>query len=269
MSAPEERQAWIAGMHRILDLIGTAGVPFNGRGRDERYPFTFDLPGSWSDPQPARAALAAWQDMLSAARIEHKAAPFGYGTGEPSYWRLTWQHDGIWFAADTHLSLVAEKRVTGQRVIEDVEWVLLPPDPGAGRDGRRRPGVSATVAERVALGEKFMNENDPGWWSAGAERAIDLDSLDLEETDLCVLGQRCPLEVLAARVKVEVAALDAVDFGEAYDAYARHLSGVTGWDLFEWARDRGFTADGLAPAETWADLTAEWKRVIADRRAAA
>jgi hypothetical protein len=127
--------------------------------------------------------------------------------------------------------------------------------------------VVIPCAEQVAAGMAYMDEHDPPWWRADVERAIDLDTLALDQTDRCVLGQRCPLTVLASRVGLDVAELQPVDFGEAYQAYARHLSRLSGLAFHEWAVAHGFiTADG--DAENWGDLTAEWKRVIGERRAA-
>jgi hypothetical protein len=131
----------------------------------------------------------------------------------------------------------------------------------------------STIAERVAAGAAFLDEHDPEWWRPDVERAIDLDALDLHDTGLCVLGQRCPLEVLSAHAGVDIDELGSFGFSDAYFAYAKHLSGLTepdgvaGWALLEWACVRGFiTSD--SDTEDWADLTAEWTRVITERRAA-
>ncbi len=127
--------------------------------------------------------------------------------------------------------------------------------------------------ERVAKGAAFLDEHDPDWWRADVERAINLDTLCMSSTEECILGQRCPLEVLAARVGTS--ALADTDFCQAYDAYVRHLSGLTGADVIYWARDHGFTLGDLDfecdrhRLSGWASLAAEWKRVITGRRAAA
>jgi hypothetical protein len=128
--------------------------------------------------------------------------------------------------------------------------------------------AATAVADQVAEGAVFMDEHDPGWWREDVPRAINLETLALDQTDRCVLGQRCPLTVLASRVGREVAELEYIDFGEAYYAFACHLSGLSGPAFHEWAVAHGFiTADG--DAENWAGLTDEWKRAIGDRRAAA
>ena len=124
----------------------------------------------------------------------------------------------------------------------------------------------STFAEQVATGAAFLDEHDPDWWRADVERAIDLDDLTMEKTDRCILGQRCPLDALAEAAGVDdPSELSFVDMGEAYWVNAARLGG--GFKnrslLAEWAVEHGFNAyldfDGL---------TAEWKRVITERRAA-
>jgi len=126
----------------------------------------------------------------------------------------------------------------------------------------------STIAERVAAGAAFLDEHDPGWWRPDVERAIDLDELDLSRTDECVLGQRCPVEVLAEYIsgmawKKEPGLPDRV---LAYHAYTRHLSRLHGSGRTRWACDLGFSA--MPEENSWFALTAEWKRVITERRSA-
>lgn len=131
--------------------------------------------------------------------------------------------------------------------------------------------MNAVISERVAAGAAFLDEHDPQWWRADVERAIDLDSLDLIEAHACVLGQRCPLEVLARALNTSVDELSGFDMGDGYDAYLMHLSGLSGADRGSWARDHGFTllgSDADYRGDDWAVLTAEWKRVITERRPA-
>lgn len=107
----------------------------------------------------------------------------------------------------------------------------------------------ATIPERVAAGAEFLDEHDPDWWRADVEHAIDLGTLDLAQERVCVLGQRCPLEAM-----------------DPYIAFGRMLSGrETGWRIDDWARPLGSQADGNS--DDYEHLTAEWKRVIARRRA--
>jgi hypothetical protein len=111
--------------------------------------------------------------------------------------------------------------------------------------------VSATIAECVAAGAAFLDENDPEWWRADVANAIDLDALALESEHLCILGQRCPLEL---------------DSGYSPYAVQAVRLGAKPNDVWAWAVDLGFAlhADDETP-----HLTAEWARVIRERRAAA
>jgi hypothetical protein len=115
-----------------------------------------------------------------------------------------------------------------------------------------------TVTERVAAGAGFLDEHDPEWW-----REIDLDELDLGSSYGCILGQRCPMEVY-----------NRGELGDTrYTAMAKHLSGiVSGRDADRWAAARGFQSGDADPDDEgdaeYAALTAEWKRVITERRSA-
>lgn len=121
--------------------------------------------------------------------------------------------------------------------------------------------MTVTIAERVAVGATFLDQNDPGWWRADVERAIDLDRLNLRRGVDCVLGQRCPVP-------------DPKPCG--FVAYAAILTGLpakTGSDLdalWEWGTSLGFTAPLWTPDMnmTHDGLTIEWKRVITERRQA-
>ena len=111
-----------------------------------------------------------------------------------------------------------------------------------------------TIAERVANGAAFLDEHDPGWWRPDVDRAINLETLNLGDSDLCVLGQRCPLARLASH--------------SGYRAYAAHLMGAKAANLdpiWAWAKPRGFAT---ANYSEYPALTAEWKRVITARREA-
>lgn len=106
----------------------------------------------------------------------------------------------------------------------------------------------STIAERVAAGAAFLDEHDPEWWRPDVERAIDLDRLDLAMENVRVLGQRCPVEA-----------------NDPYIKFGAILSGLwNGWDIDRWATQYGFQAGGA----NYDDLTAEWKRVITERRSA-
>lgn len=122
----------------------------------------------------------------------------------------------------------------------------------------------STIAERVAAGAAFLDEHDPEWWRADVKRAIDLDTLNLGVTDRCVLGQRCPVGTY----------FDSYEWMTRYDALAAMFSGIEASDssdLDTWAIPLGFQAedeDWEAEGGEFDALTAEWKRVITERRAA-
>jgi hypothetical protein len=130
-----------------------------------------------------------------------------------------------------------------------------------------------TIAERVAAGAAFLDEHDPGWWRADVPNAIHLDTLDLGSERSCVLGQRCPLEVLRSYAEREWGDPDEADPDDRYMAYAYELSKATTMnDAVNWGQERGFVLRNLRSlrnADAWLDLTTTWKHVIAERRAAA
>jgi len=119
----------------------------------------------------------------------------------------------------------------------------------------------STIAERVAAGAAFLDEHDPDWWRADVERAIDLNKLNLRSGFTCILAQRCPVSDPRP---------------SPYVAYAAILSGLpagTGTDLsaiWEWGEPLGITAPQWVPDAdmTHDGLTAEWRRVITERRSA-
>ena len=91
------------------------------------------------------------------------------------------------------------------------------------------------IADRVERGAALLDEHDPDWWCEDADPAIDLVALDLLDAELCILGQRCPFEVLDQ--------YDPSGTPESrYGAYMRHLRGPDDDDdhLYVWALDHGF-----------------------------
>jgi hypothetical protein len=101
------------------------------------------------------------------------------------------------------------------------------------------------VAERVARGTALLDERMPGW-----DKRIDLAALNISSACGCILGQLHG------------------SFREGLFEYADTLlpDGLSAADHcygFVWAARPGEDAN-----EEVAALTAEWKRVIADRRSA-
>jgi hypothetical protein len=135
------------------------------------------------------------------------------------------------------------------------------------------------VRPQVAAGVAFLDEADPDWWKPGGPDAIDLDELDLGEPRSCILGQRCPAEVLRAYRAGQRRPTE----GDLYFAQLEHLSHLTAADeAAKWASDHGFTVaiwvesgfrdvsqealEGELPR--FDALTAAWRTEIEKRRAA-
>ena len=119
------------------------------------------------------------------------------------------------------------------------------------------------ITERVAAGAAFLDEHDPGWW-----QRVELPTLDLACEEHCVLGQTCPLEVLDRYTRQRWGDGALNESEDRYLAYASDLSGfIEKDDITDWAIEHGFTLISGRDAP-WPDLTAEWKRVIQERRTA-
>ena len=118
------------------------------------------------------------------------------------------------------------------------------------------------IAVRVAAGCAWLEETDPGWWRQDAPRRgkgggpIDLDELRMADPCNCVLGQRWG-DYYYARIALD----EAVAMG--FDTE----SGSTGtW----YGLDARAVAERSAAMSTEFDeLTAEWTRVITERRTTA
>jgi hypothetical protein len=133
-----------------------------------------------------------------------------------------------------------------------------------------------TITERVAAGAAFLNEHDPEWWRADVEQAIDLDRLDMGEGDSCILGQRCPISTLANFLGIDPDGIEQDERDMSYAAMAGHFGAPVrqnGTFTDEWGEDLGFQAalslSGRRDPRDYDALTAEWKRVITERREAA
>lgn len=100
--------------------------------------------------------------------------------------------------------------------------------------------MTTTIAERVAAGAAWLDEHRPGW-----DQRIDLETLDLGDPCHCVLGQEygnygdSPEEIRWERRPA----------GE--DVWVAPLFGFHEWN------ERNYDV-----------LTAEWRRLIEERRAA-
>jgi hypothetical protein len=127
MSTPEDRAAYIAGMRQLLDALEAdpeLPLPMDGH----QTPLTFSLRvGHGRDAVPKiMAALEAALPGDLAVSIDDGSMPTyalrGRVFGSVSIEITAWAGE------------VAEKRVTGTRTVEDVEWVRLPAGPEATDD---------------------------------------------------------------------------------------------------------------------------------------
>jgi hypothetical protein len=109
--------------------------------------------------------------------------------------------------------------------------------------------VVPSLADRVAQGAALLDFKVPGW-----EQRINLDTLDIQMTTACVLGQV---------------------FGDHVDPYEYGADYLLLHDAYQHPDAPVMVAHGFAAPDTlhdpdveatvWADLTAEWKRVIRQR----
>lgn len=114
------------------------------------------------------------------------------------------------------------------------------------------------ITERVASGAAWLDEQRPDWW-----HAVNLGRLDMTSECLCVLGQ------VFAQVALVSEDADGFEFDNGYDYADRELGApmIEGgfyirvdWNLPDAANETNLR---------YAELDAEWKRLIAERRAAA
>lgn len=128
--------------------------------------------------------------------------------------------------------------------------------------------TQAGIRAAVDLGWEFMERHNPGWWREDAQQPVNLLELDLADPRHCVLGQTCPLEVLACYVP------RAYERAYPYFAYRAVLSGCCSEpERHYWAAQHGFAfpagysqdEDGT---DEWAQLTGEWLKRIKDAREA-
>ena len=118
MSAPEDRAAYIAGMRRLMDILeASPDLPLPEQ--HHRQPVTWWL--TLGTPQQV-AALEAALGVTLAGSIDE----------DVTYYNLDGDLDGMKVRVKAWATKVAERRVTGTRTVEDVEWVRLPAEDPAG-----------------------------------------------------------------------------------------------------------------------------------------
>jgi len=129
MSTPEDRAAYIADMRRLMDILeANPDLPLPGSGSG--HPFILSMPFG-----AVPAHLAAWEAALGIPLTAHIRG----GLGEPdsddgTYYDLEGQVEGLKIVIRAWRDEAVERRVTGTRTVETVEWVRLPAEPEAADD---------------------------------------------------------------------------------------------------------------------------------------
>jgi hypothetical protein len=121
-----------------------------------------------------------------------------------------------------------------------------------------------TIAERVAKGAAWLDEQRPGWWREGPG-GIDLGRLEMRDVCMCVLGQ-----VYAEAAFSEWHEDDGSPYESGFEYAADALAAPAvagGFDTAAWTPDLEYRERAVRNAE-YAELGTEWKRLIAERRAA-
>lgn len=101
-------------------------------------------------------------------------------------------------------------------------------------------GIPASAVQAVAKGVAVLTERFGHKWF----RSVDLDKLDMQNGDNCVLGQMIPGFHFAKTAQVV--------FGDSSEGAAM---------------DHGFNVFGSDAKHTYSDLTREWTRVISEAKA--
>lgn len=129
--------------------------------------------------------------------------------------------------------------------------------------------VELTIADRVANGARWLDENFPGW-----EQRIDVGTLDLSEKDNCICGQVFEREAKVAGIAYGFNYAKQTLFGEANS----WISGYFPYDGDDRAEKvsvlLGFDTDlEDRMADNWDDrdrpyreLQEEWLKLLASRR---
>lgn len=125
MSGPgaDDRAAWIAGMRKLLGILeANPGLP---------------LPAVYGTGNRAIWNLFAGSPRQIAEVEKILGVPLT-GAIDPendTYYVLSGDLDGLPVAIRAWTQYVAERRVTGTRTVEDVEWVRLPAEDATDDDG--------------------------------------------------------------------------------------------------------------------------------------
>lgn len=126
--------------------------------------------------------------------------------------------------------------------------------------------MTATISERVAAGAKWLDAHVPTW-----AKEIDVKRLNLADSCRCVLGQLVhgvPGDVYSFSTYLDVArSSPRQPTHDLTDGQAERL-GIVRPMTYREAVSRGFhLGEYDEHGSEWRDLTAEWRRVIEERRA--
>ena len=126
MSTPEDRAAWVTDLRKVLEVIGShPDLPLPYASSDGIVFFLLDTIGSIGAPRILADAEAALTEALGVT-FTGRHGDEGK-TGESNYYLLEARlENGTPLTIKAWDTSVAESRVTGTRVVEDVEWVRLP-----------------------------------------------------------------------------------------------------------------------------------------------
>jgi hypothetical protein len=114
MSAPGRDTEVLAVFRQVLDIVEAGALPVPDLAPAV---ITWYLPGR---PERVRREMAALEAALPCEFTG------GVNPKDDSHYRLTGAIGGIPVVIGARAESVAEKRVTGTRVVEDVEWRRLP-----------------------------------------------------------------------------------------------------------------------------------------------
>lgn len=116
--------------------------------------------------------------------------------------------------------------------------------------------VQDEARERVANGVELLDDWNPEWIDA-----VDLDRLDMRDPYACVASQVTDQGYPSAVRTLGLREGDGDEWGDGGKPYGFHA-----WTELPWGSDD--ESHRAIRASEWAELEAEWRRVIAERRAA-